>query len=74
MTGLWLLTLRQSVMSFLWATLACCCLGVFLGAVFGLILRRSPPWWLAAALMTCALVLSVVIACLDQLGFGGRIH
>ena len=69
-----MLTLRQSAMSFLWAILAFCCLGVFLAVVFGLVLRRSPPWWLAAALVTGAVVLSIVIAFLDQLGFGGRIH
>lgn len=64
-----MLTLRQSVMSAMWATLVLYCLGVFLAVVFGLVLKRSPLWWLSVALVAVALVLSVIIAFLDELGF-----
>lgn len=72
MVAVWVLTLRQSAVSLLWAILVLCCLGTLIAVVLGLLLRRSPLWRLSISLATFALVLAVVIAFLDRLGFGGN--
>jgi hypothetical protein len=70
MAAVWVLTLRQSAMSIMLATLVLCCLGAVIAVVLGVLFRRSPFWRLTTALVAFALVLSVAIALLDQLGFG----
>jgi hypothetical protein len=74
MAAVWVLTLRQSAMSIMWVTLVLCCLSALVAVVLGVLFRRSLFWWLTTALVTSALVLSVGIALLDQLGFGGHLH
>ena len=71
MAGVWLLTLRQSAMSFLWTILVLCCLGALVAVALGLLFKWSPVWRLTSVLVAIALVLAVAIALLDRLGFGG---
>lgn len=47
-----------------------CCLGAVAAVVLGVLFRRSPFLRLTTALVAFALVLSVAVALLDQLGFG----
>jgi len=70
MAAVLLLTLRQSAMSIMWATLVLCCLGVLVAVVCGVLFRRYPFWWAIVALVSLVLTLSVAIAFLDELGFG----
>ena len=65
----WMLSGRGWTTTILWLILFLCCVGVPIAVVLGLLFRRSFLWWCASTLTVLAIVLSVIIAGLDKLGF-----
>jgi hypothetical protein len=66
--AVWMLSARNSTTTVLWLTLFVCCIDALIAVVLGLLFRRSFLWWCTSTLTLVAILLSVSLAVLDELG------